>query len=407
MVHELVMPQLGMTMTEGTVLRWLKAVGESVEKGEPIVEVQTDKVDMEVESPFTGYLTAILVQEGATVPVATRIGCLSTTPDADCASLAPDGPSAVDDVSVQQTDAAADRLVSTDNGATTSEAKASDNTGRVLVSPRARRVAHEFRVDLTLVTGSGEFGRIREVDVRRYLEDCATPAAQTPPEPARDNIRKVIADRLTHSVTTVPQFWLDREVDATGLVALRTKLLNAVAASRSVRLTYTDFLIKALALALREMPAMAKRWDGDRLVAADTDGIGFAAQGPDRLLVPVVHGADALSLAALAATRAGLVDKVQSGRLGPADMEGAVCTLSNLGAFGVDAFQAIINPPQSCILAVGRIADRAVVHEGSLVIRPTMRLVLTVDHRVVDGVGGAQFLSCIANYLENPETLLV
>lgn len=393
MTHELVMPQLGMTMTEGTVLQWLKSVGDAVAKGEPIVEIQTDKVDMEVESPFAGYLTQITVTEGTTVPVATRIGCIGEAPSEVCEETA----------QAEETEAADESAAGTP-----AAAPAEAPTGprdKVLVSPRARRVAAELGVDLSLVTGSGEFGRIREQDVRAYTGSAK--AHPTKSAASQSNIRKVIAERLTASTGTVPQFWLAREVDASAMVALREQLLLEVERRTQTRLSYTDFFLKSLALAMEAMPEMKQSWGANGLEPSPGSGIGFAAQAPDRLMVPVIQDAAGLSLSALAAERARLAAKVREGRLTGEDMEGACCTLSNLGAFGVDEFQAIINPPQSCILATGRIARRPMVVEDRIEIRPTVRLVLTVDHRVADGVLGARFLSLLAEQLENPASLLV
>ena len=394
MTHELVMPQLGMTMTEGTVLQWLKSVGDAVAKGEPIVEIQTDKVDMEVESPFAGYLTQIAVAEGTTVPVAMRIGCIGDTPDAVCETT-------------EAETGVADASPSTADVATVAIEPPARQRDKVLVSPRARRVAAELGVTLDLVTGSGEFGRIREQDVRAYAESARMLAAKPAGAATQSSIRKVIAQRLTASVSTVPQFWLARAVDASALVALRAELLPEVERRVQARLSYTDFFLKSLALAMEAMPEMKQIWGQNGLEPACGSGVGFAAQAPDRLVVPVVADAANLSLSALSAERARLVAKAQDGRLTGEDMEGASGTLSNLGAFGVDEFQAIINPPQSCILATGRIVRRPIVAGNSIEIRSMLQLVLTVDHRVADGVLGARFLSLLAEQLENPASLLV
>ena len=409
MTNELVMPQLGMTMTEGTVLQWLKAVGDPVIKGEPIVAVQTDKVDMEVESPFAGFLTEIVVAEGVTVPVATRIGCIGEQPGETCESS--DASSVPEAVEAAVGDAPEEQQWP----ATTSDPIALSAAPRTspLVSPRARRVASELGVDVSAVSGSGEFGRIREADVRAHVaqldqakvpkvaEAAGTPASTT------SKIRRIIADRLTESVATVPQFWLAREVDASAVVALRQRLLPELERRTGARVSFTDFFVKAIAVAMEQMPVMRQRWGSDGLEPVDYRGVGLAVQAPDRLIVPVLSDPAKRTMSGLVAERARLVTRAQENRLSADELEGACGSLSNLGAWGVDEFQAIINPPQSFILATGRLAKRPIVVEDEIAVRPTVRLVLTVDHRVADGVAGAQFLSKMAEALESPESLLL
>ena len=335
-------------MTEGSVLRWLKAAGDPIEKGEPLFIVQTDKVDMEVESPGKGFVTDLLVKEEVVVPVGTVIAHVG-----DSAQPSRKGP---------------------------------------LVSPRARRVASELGVNLVGIAGSGEFGRIRECDVRAAFTS----------QPAPSSSRKRIAEKMEASVGTIPQFSLRRELDLAPLTLVRDQLLAG-----GVRLSFTDFLLKAMAVALREVPGMNASWREGLSEQRSKINVGFALQSPTRLLVPVITGADQLPLSQLARRRAELTAKANAGKLEAAEMQDGSCTLSNLGSFGVDEFQAIINPPESCILAAGRIAPRPFVLDGQLVVRPTLRLTLTVDHRVADGVLGAQFLSAISKAIEQPLLLLI
>lgn len=393
MNYEIVMPQLGMTMTEGLLLKWLKAPGDPVAKGEPVAEIQTDKVDIEVESPYEGFLVEIQIQEGLTVPVGTQIGRIAKSLDAAGPIAAP----------LTTTAQAAPTTDSTESAAAPPRPQRRDGPR---ISPLARRVANEHQVDLNQISGTGEWGRIREADVRAYL-------SRRPVEPmvakedASGRIRKIIADRLTASVTTIPQYWLSREVDASPMVAMRHQLLPAIIARTGVRLSFTDFFLKALAYGLERCPEMKQRWTDERLESVEETGIGFAAQAPGRLLVPVISNAGRRSLAEIASERFRLASKALEGRLTGEDMHGACGTLSNLGAFGVDEFQAIINPPESFILAIGRIAERPFAINGQLAARPTVRLVLTVDHRVADGVAGARFLSQVVEALESPIMLLV
>ena len=352
MIHDIVMPQLGITMTEGFVMRWLKAAGDPIEKGEPLFIVQTDKVDMEVESPGKGFVTELLIAEEVTVPVGTVIARVG------------------------------DSIVK----------------GPV-VSPRARRVALELGVELAGLKGSGEHGRIREVDVRGAF-------ASKPVDRSATAARRRIAERMEDSARTVPHFSLRREVDAGPLTLVRAELLPVVEAREGVRLSFSDFLLKALAVALREVPGMNASWSGDHVESRSQVNVGFAAQSPTRLLVPVVTDVDKLTVSQLARRRAELAGKARDGKLTLDEMQGASCTLSNLGAFGVDDFEAIINPPESCILAAGRIAQRPYVVDGQLVVRHTLRLTLTVDHRVADGVLAAKFLNAVAMAIEQPLLLL-
>jgi pyruvate dehydrogenase E2 component (dihydrolipoamide acetyltransferase) len=368
MIHDVVMPQLGMTMTEGSVAQWLKAVGDPIAKGEPLFVVQTDKVDMDVESMRQGFVIELLLNEQITVPVGTVIARIADSKDA----------------------------------------KFSDPGQVQLVSPRARRVAQELGVDLTQVTGTGEGGRVREADVRAA---SARQAAQ--PSPARVEersavlARRHIAERMEESVRTVPQFALRRELDAQQLTLVRSHLLPVVEARDGLRLSFTDFLLKALAMGLREVPNMNASWREGEVELHKEIHIGFAAQSAGRLLVPVIRGVDGLSIAQIARQRVELAGRAKDGKLKPEEMQGASCTLSNLGAFGVDEFEALINPPESCILAAGRIASRPFVVDGVLAIRPTLKLTLSVDHRVADGVLAAAFLNSVAKAIEQPAIMLV
>lgn len=363
MIHDIVMPQLGITMTEGFVLRWLKAAGDPIEKGEPLFIVQTDKVDMEVESPGKGFVTELLIAEEVTVPVGTVIARVGDSREGNAIVKGP------------------------------------------LVSPRARRVALELGVELAGLKGSGEHGRIREVDVRGVF--ASKPVAPSVSEDRSATVaRRRIAERMEDSARTVPHFSLRREVDAGPLTLVRAELLPVVEAREGVRLSFSDFLLKALAVALREVPGMNAAWIGDHVELRSQINVGFAAQSPTRLLVPVATDVDKLTVSQLARRRAELAGKARDGKLTADEMQGASCTLSNLGAFGVDDFEAIINPPESCILAAGRIAQRPYVVDGQLVVRHTLRLTLTVDHRVADGVLAAKFLNAVAMAIEQPLLLL-
>jgi pyruvate dehydrogenase E2 component (dihydrolipoamide acetyltransferase) len=352
--YEILMPQLGLTMTEGAVTTWLKNVGDKVEKGDLVFTVQTDKVEMEVESFGRGYLERILVAPDQVVPVGTIIATLS------------DQPPGTADPAAQP------------------------------VSPRARRVAQELNVDLTAVRAANG-KRITEDDVRLFHQaKNSLPTA-----------RKITAQRMTSSFQSAPHFYLGVEANAAELVKLRETLVQNVTTRFGVKLTYTDFFLKALAVALAEQPQINGHWHDGAVVRNESVDIGFAAQTDKGLLVPVIRNIDRLPLFELARQRASFTTKARDGGLSLADMEGGSATLSNLGHVGIDWFQAILNPPQSVILATGRIAKRPFVVDNQIQAQPTIALNLSADHRVVDGAAAANFLARIRELIESPSLLLV
>ncbi|MEO8658373.1 MAG: dihydrolipoamide acetyltransferase family protein [Bryobacteraceae bacterium] len=363
MTYEIVMPQLGLTMTEGSVSTWLKKPGEWVEKGEMLFTVQTDKVEMEVECFGSGYLSDILVENELVVPVGTLLATLRQ------------------------------------------EAAALPMTeGKSAASPRARKIAKELGVDLATVRAAGS--RISEEDVRRHFEQSGGVAPKPPAavEAPASTARKITARRMTESFTSAPHFYLGVEANAAALTALREEL-NSDGTGKP-KLTFTDFFLKAMAEALREQPGVNAFWNGDGVTRRDRIDIGCAVQTDDSLVVPVIRNADNLDLHAVAERRAELVQKARTRTLVVSDMEGGSATLSNLGTSGIDWFQAILNPPQSVILAVGRIAARPVVVGNQLQVQPTVHMNLSADHRVLDGAAAAAFLSRIQQLIEHPQELL-
>lgn len=369
MPYEIVMPQLGLTMTEGSVTSWLKKPGDRVEKGEIVFTVETDKVEMEVESFGRGYLDRILIKPEQVVPVGTVIATLSDDPP---------------------------------------QASANDTPPptQLAISPRARRIARELGVDLTAVKpASGS--RVTEDDVRRIYQASASAAGLPKANLRQSAASKVTARRMTASFQSAPHFYLGVEANAAELVKLRESQKDSGVARFGVKLTYTDLFLKAMAVALAEQQEVNQYWRDGELVPHDSVDIGFAAQTSDGLLVPVVRNAQRRGAFDLAREREALTQKARSGALSVADMEGGSATLSNLGAFGIDSFQAILNPPQSVILATGRIARRAVVIEDQVQAQPTVALNLSADHRALDGVTAAKFLARIRELIENPSSLLI
>jgi pyruvate dehydrogenase E2 component (dihydrolipoyllysine-residue acetyltransferase) len=382
MAIEVVMPQLGLTMTEGAVNRWLKLDGEAVEKGEALFEVSTDKVEMEVEADHSGHLQ-ILLEPERTVPVGAIIALLH--PGGERAAV----------TAVVSRPAPAQAPVSE----SPVPARIAPREGKVAASPRAKALARRLGVDIHSVAPARPGARIVEADVRKAY-GAAKPALATTPA-------KAMAARLEESFRA-PHFYLHSLSDAEKLHQLRLDLLGEIESrTGGLRLTYTDLLIRALALAMGRHPEVNASWqDGD--VARWTDlNIGVAVQAGDRLVVPVLRDAGRLSLPQITQARAALVEKARSGRLTLADLEGGRTTLSNLGPFGVDSFSPILNPPQSSILAVGKIARRPFVIDDGLAVRWTVGLTFSFDHRVVDGAAGASLLRTLVEYVENPARLLL
>jgi pyruvate dehydrogenase E2 component (dihydrolipoamide acetyltransferase) len=379
MPYEVVMPQLGMTMTEGSVIEWLKRPGEEVQRGEPLFIVQTDKVDMEVEATASGILDEVMLQAGAVVPVGTVIARITTASD-------------------------------TSPPPTVSSAPAVGK-GRILASPKARALARELNIDIASVQAELGCDRVVEADIHEYVRHTRPAAVeQRPPsksDAAEAAARTRIASRVTESVVTVPHFRLTAQADATDLVRLRMQLQSDFERQAQVHLTFTDLLLRALAVAIKENPQSNASWIDGRVEARKTIDLSFAVQADARLLAPVVRNADGLSLPGLARTRQDLVRRAREGRLTAADLEGGGCLLSNLGGMLVDQFDAIINPPQSFAVAIGRIAPRPFVINRELVVRDTVYLTLSVDHRVLDGTPAARLLESLVRAIENPGRLLV
>ena len=412
MPYDVLMPQLGMTMTEGSVVQWLKKPGEVVEKGEFLFIIQTDKVDIEVESPCSGRLMEVLVDLEQVVPVGTTVGRIAQ----DGSSESPEVPAKA----VKPISAASKQPVASVAPLSVPVVSASrDSEGGKLANPRAKKLARELGLDISLVPDYEGRGRIVEADVQRFFQERSSAGSEssnskTAAEAVSGGVanyetssaaRKAIAERVTVSFQTVPHFYLDVLADATELVRLRDSLVDEIEKGVGVRLSYTDLLLKALAVALRKHPEVNAFWK-DGAVQRHAINVGFAVQATDLLVVPVVRDADKLPLAELAKVRGALVARARGGQLKANDVGDASCTLSNLGPHGIDHFHAIINPPESVILAVGRIAFRPVVENGAVVSRQTIYLSLSVDHRLLDGATSAGLLNSLVRLVESPDTLL-
>jgi pyruvate dehydrogenase E2 component (dihydrolipoamide acetyltransferase) len=367
MAISVVMPALEMAQETGKLLAWRKKEGDPVTKGEPLLEIETDKVVLEVEAPADGILAAVTSFEGADVPVGQTIAWIVAPGEAPPATTVT-APSA---------------------RAGTAPVEGSK------ISPKARRLAKELGVDLSKVRGTGPDGVISGEDVQRAAE---SPKPTQPAEPSLSTIARLMAERTTQSWTTTPHFFLIRDINATGLVALREQLGSGV--------TYTDLLVALVARVLAKHPKMNASWTGDAIRLNPDVNISIAIAVKDGVVGAVIQNAGAAGLGDIAASRRELTDRARAGRLHPPDVSGGTFTISNLGMLGIDAFSAIITPPQAAVLAVGRIADRVVPVDGQPGIRPMLTVTLSSDHRVVDGAQAAAFLNDLAGALEAPQTWL-
>lgn len=427
MAKEIVMPALGMAQETGTLIQWLKAPGDAVSKGEPLMEVETDKATVEVEAPASGILAKVTAQPGDVIPVGQTIAVLlspgENTPQASTpqANTAPAGVAATP---IARRIAAEHNLdlaqVKPQHGRVRKDdvlsylAEQNAPAAPLLASPKARRLAQERGIELRTIAGSGPDGAVLAADVLAAspvpvelpVSDSVN-GGKPSPTPAPETMTvsrtwRVMVERLSQTWATVPHFYLMREVNASALIAW----LSDVRGRTAEKITYTDLLVKVTAAALRQHPRVNASWRSDTITLNPDINIGLAVAIDDGLVVPVIHRADTLGLAQLAARRIELVAKAQAGKLSPDDLGGGTFTISNLGMYDVDAFNAIINPPQAAILAVSRIADRVVAVNGQPAVQPMLTLTLSCDHRVLDGVRGAQFLQTAASLIEDPLRLL-
>ena len=418
MASEVKLPRLGQGMEAGTIVKWLKSEGERVEKGEPLYELDTDKVTQEVEAEASGVLLRIAVAEGE-VPVGETIAFIGEEGEEAPASGS-NGASAaqkVDDDPQEEGSPGPAREADREEGRTESGAaqqiaearqQPAQDGGRVKASPLARRIARERGIDLSSLTGTGPEGRIVAEDVER-AEVGAAPAApgpaETPGEVERrelSNTRKTIARRLTEA-WQIPVFQLQTSVDMTRVNALVARLREQ---DDGPKATVTDLLTKVCAAALLRHREVNAQYTDNAIVLFPTANVGIAVAAPQGLVVPVIHGAERLRLTEIAAARADIVSRAREGKLQRSDLENGTFTISNLGMYRVERFTAVLNPPQAAIVAVGATEERAVALDGEVVVRPTMTITATFDHRAVDGAPAADFLQTVKEYLEEPALLL-
>ena len=406
MATSVVMPALEMAQETGKLVSWKKKDGEQVKKGEILLEVETDKAVVEIEAQGDGLLGGITAKEGDVVPVGQTIAWLLKPGEAvPTATVATQTGRKMDSAPAAAA-AAAPVEAAVPEPASVAGAK---------ISPKARRLAREHGVDIAQLKGSGPGGEILADDIMKAASGAGSvssaPAAAAPaPAPATagkpstdtgavSSIGKIMAERTTQSWTQVPHFFVARDVDASALNAAREKLIPLVEQSHGVKVTHTDLMVSAIAKALRQHPRMNGSWNNGSVTINQDVNVALAMAVDNAVVTAVIKNADRLGLGEIAKQRKELSERARANRLAPADISGATFTISNLGMFSVDAFTAIIVPPQAGILAVGAIADRVVAVDGMIGIRPMMTLTLSSDHRVIDGARAAVFLNDVVTAL--------
>ncbi|SET83805.1 pyruvate dehydrogenase complex dihydrolipoamide acetyltransferase [Oceanicella actignis] len=439
MAIQILMPALSPTMEEGTLAKWHVKEGDKVSAGDVIAEIETDKATMEFEAVDEGVIARILIPEGTEgVKVNEPIAILAEEGEdpAEAAAGAQEAPAAAPakaeaKAEVGAAPAGADQAAPA-QPQTAAPAPAAAGGGRIFASPLARRLARELGVDLAAIKGSGPHGRIVRADVEAAARAPAKPApaapaqTQAPAQPAKgaeaqdvrklyadapfeevslDGMRRTIAARLSEAKSTIPHFYLRRDIELDALLEFRAQL-NKALEPRGVKLSVNDFIIKACALALRQVPDCNAVWAGDRILKFSRADVAVAVAVEGGLFTPVLRGADAKSISALSEEMRDLAERARARKLAPAEYQGGSFAISNLGMFGIDDFDAVINPPHASILAVGAGVRKPVVKGDQIVPATVMRVTLSVDHRVIDGALGARFLAAIKENLENPMTLL-
>ncbi len=407
------MPKLSDTMTEGTIARWLKKKGDTVESGDTLAEVETDKATMEMEAFEDGVLQEIFVPEGGKAAVGAKIAFIQGEGESASESEAP---KADTNLTTKSAEKAPESKVDQKPAAVATES-APDNS-RIKASPLARKIAKERGVSLSGITGTGPTGRVVAKDVPEKGSASAAPAApalKIPATPAGSgdttvplsNMRRTIADRLVASKQQNPHFYLSIEVDAAPLMRLRKEANTANEAAGQPKFTVNDFVLLAIARSAAQHPYINASWAGDSVIQYGSVNISVAVAVEDGLVTPVIRDAQKLSLKDISTTVKDLATRARNKKLKPEEYQGGTITVSNLGSYGIEQFFAIINPPQAAILAVGAIVKKPVVNaKGEIVVGERMNISLSGDHRVVDGAVGAEYLTTLRKLVENPALML-
>src|SRR5579875_163227 len=428
------MPKMGDTMEEGKILRWLKKEGDTVKKGESLAEVETDKVNIEIEAFSSGVLRKILVPEGESAPIGAEIALIGSA-DEPLPASAGAADAVVPARAASATTTAANRASSTSAPARSAVATqpappaSTNGQGRIFISPIARRLAEAHQLDYAQIRGTGPNGRIIKMDIEAALaQQITAPAAPAPvPMPTAPasaapatmegeevieipltSMRRTIAKRLSQSMQMAPHFYVTSVID-TGKLALLRQQINEYAANEPepIKVSFNDLIIKAVARALVRMPQVNVSFAEDRIIQKKQVNVGMAVSLETGLIVPVIKHADQRSVLDIAREARRLAEAARTGKLKPDDLSGGTFTVSNLGMFDVESFTAVINPPESAILAVGSITPTPVVEGGQVVVRDRMKVTLSSDHRALDGAIAARFLQEVKHQLEEPFGLLL
>ncbi|WXG44858.1 MAG: dihydrolipoamide acetyltransferase family protein [Promethearchaeati archaeon SRVP18_Atabeyarchaeia-1] len=432
MVTPLILPAFSLGMKEGTILKWYKKEKDAVEKGEVVVKVFGEKMEVDLDSPAAGLLLKVMYGENTDVPVSTVIALIGEPKEDISSYLNQLGREVAAIAPATATLGQPPRMVTPSQPSLGAMSTGLDTPrglhdvggvpGRVRASPAARRIAREGNLDLRMITGTGPNGRIVARNVLSFSGSGAavsvvrpSPEASAIPSDSRkvknvatlSHTRRVIGKRMCHSARTAPHITIIMETDMSEIVKLREKLMSEVEKRTGSKLSYTDIIVKVTAKALEEFPNVnSTLLDECTLKTFDEINVGVAIAAKDGLIVPVVHNANKLSIAEISAELSMLIDNAQKGKLSPEQMSGGTFTVTSLGMYGVDVFIPIINPPESGILAVGKITKKPVVDDkGQIVVKPMAFLALAVDHRVIDGAPAAEFLQRVKEILEDPFAL--
>jgi len=424
MPTHIIMPALGVAQQTGTLLKWLKQEGQSVSKGEPVMEIETDKATVEIEAPATGILTQVMAQPGDEVPVGTRIALILAPGESASAAMLESGPrvqsgaganpfpkleekspggrkaAALSAPSLRQQEGRGGSHFTASSPAEMTKISAPVTAGRILASPAAKRIARERGVRLATLRGSGPEGSIlvRDILQAKFTEPARPNDVSAASEPVPlSTMRRIVGERMLQSKLSAPHFYISMEIDMSAIGKLRREWRQR---GDEVIPSINDFILLACARALKQFPSVNSSYGGQGIVLNKNINLGMAVALEEGLVVPVIRDADQLTLLELTARTRDLIAKAQKKKLFPMDYDGGTFTVSNLGMLGVDSFVAIINPPQCAILATGRIVPRVVAEEDMLAIRSMMTATLSADHRIIDGAVGARFLQHIKKVLE-------
>jgi len=410
-VHVISMPRLSDTMEEGTVATWFKKVGDQVEEGEILAEIETDKATMEFEAFYSGNLLHVGLNEGDSAKVDSLLAIIG--PKGKDISAYLNTPTKRVEVTKENVVTESKTEIKKANQAIQNTSEVIKSNDRIFISPLAKKLANERDIDINQLKGSGENGRIIKSDIENFKVPVQSNIAEMPSstqssiedyyEVNHSQMRKVIAKRLSESKFSAPHYYLNIELDMSETIAFR-KQCNSIP---DTKISFNDIIVKACAVALKNNPSVNSQWFDDKIRYNNFVNIGVAVGVEDGLIVPVLKNADKMSVADISRSVKEMAGMARDKKLTPEMMQGSTFTISNLGMFGIESFTSIINSPNSVILSVGSIVEKPVVKDGSIVIGNTMKLTLACDHRVVDGLTGAKFLQSLKPLIENPLSMLI